>query len=242
MNHTNTKVMIDTNYNFFSDTPSGKDPDSFSQTLRKYHQILWSKKLPNGNMFSLDLDTPKLLHHSSELGDFFLSSDAIGHTYKSIKKMSHIVQQLPKKELDDFFDLCCTIGAYIIFPSKRIDGKMTINGARGTNQLIQDRFDLTLECINRFYNGIESPLSATLMRYESFFELFNDFCGYINFFLLNDLVSNDYKTVNFWHSFTSFEESPLPQSLSEYYSYKMKVEIFVKNRNDRICKLYGDIN
>ena len=39
---------IDINFDVYSDTPEGKDPDSFSPTLRKYHKILWSKSLPNG--------------------------------------------------------------------------------------------------------------------------------------------------------------------------------------------------
>ena len=78
---------IDITFNVFSDTPEGKDPDSYSPTLRKYHQILWSKPLPNGDNFSLDLDTARLLHHKSELGEFFLSSDQIGNTYSSVKKM-----------------------------------------------------------------------------------------------------------------------------------------------------------
>ena len=42
---------IDISFNVFSDTPEGKDPDSFSATLRKYHHILWSKQLPNGKEF-----------------------------------------------------------------------------------------------------------------------------------------------------------------------------------------------
>ena len=64
--------QIDINFNVFSDTPEGKDPDSHSPTLRKYHKILWSKPLPDGHMFELDLDTPKLLHHKSDIGEFFL--------------------------------------------------------------------------------------------------------------------------------------------------------------------------
>ena len=74
--------MIDVEYNVFSDTPPGKDPDSYSPTLRDFHRELWSKELPNGSLFTLDLDTPKLLHHSSEHGELFLSSDAIGLTFK----------------------------------------------------------------------------------------------------------------------------------------------------------------
>lgn len=229
-------TIIDIEFNAFSDTPEGKDPDSYSPTLRKYHQKLWSKRLPNGLFFELDLDTPRLLHHKSDLGEFYLSSDAIGHTYKGIKKMSSIVEQLPKDELDTFFNVCTTIGGYIVFPSKKIDGKMTINGSRGINHKIQDRFDLTLECIRRFYSNQDSPLTETFDRYSSFFELFSDFRGYAEFFLLEDLVSQDFKEINFWHPFTSFINAPLPQNFSEYLLYKSKVLQFVNKRNQRILE------
>ena len=49
--------MIDITFDMFSDTPEGKDPDTWSPTLRKYHQTLWNKRLPNGKIFSLDLET-----------------------------------------------------------------------------------------------------------------------------------------------------------------------------------------
>ena len=52
---------------------------------------------------------------------------------------------------------------------------MTINGARGTNGKIKDRFDLTLECIKRFYQNDKSPLTETLNRYKSFFQLFYNY-------------------------------------------------------------------
>ena len=230
-------TKIDIKFNVFSDTPAGKDPDSYSPTLRKYHQKLWSKILPNGELFELDTDIPRLLHHNSKLGEFFLSSDAIGHTYKGVKKMSHIVGQLPASELDAFFNLCTTIGGFIVFPSKRIDGKMTINGSRGVNHKIQDRFDLTLECIRRFYANQDSPLSETFERYAAFFELFETFQGYTKFFLLDDLASDDFQKIKFWHPFSSFTNTPLPQSISEYHSYKLNVVKFITARNDRIFKI-----
>ena len=226
--------MIDIEFDVFSDTPSGKDPDSYSPTLRSYHRELWSKPLPSGELFALDVDTPRLLHHHSALGEFFLSSDAIGHTYKGVKRMEHIVQQVPTNELNHFFSLCSTIGAFIVFPAKRIDGKMTINGARGTNHKIQDRFDLTLECIRKFYAGEESPLSTTFERYSSFFALFENFRGYVEFFLLNDLVCSKFEEVKFWHQFSSFDLSPLPLTITEYYDFKVSVEKFVRKRNKRI--------
>ena len=65
------KRLVDTNFDVYSDTPLGKDPDSYSATLRNYHQTLWSKPLPDKQDFILDIDFPKLLHHKSNLGEFF---------------------------------------------------------------------------------------------------------------------------------------------------------------------------
>ena len=45
---------IDIKFDFRSDTPEGKDADTYSSTLRNYHQILWSKCLPNGKKFDFD--------------------------------------------------------------------------------------------------------------------------------------------------------------------------------------------
>ena len=64
---------------------------------------------------------------------------------------------------------------------------MTINGSRGLNKKIKDRFDLTLECIRRFYLQEDSPLYETLSRYESYFELFRDFKEYAKFSIAGSL-------------------------------------------------------
>jgi hypothetical protein len=226
---------INIKFNVFFDTPPGKDPDQHSPTLRLYHQLLWSKPLPNGENFILDLSEPKLLRHSSEnLGEFTLSSDGIGRTFVNIKKMKYLVDLIPSEVFDPICELCYTIGAFIIFPSNRVNMKPTINGARGMNSRIEDRFDLTLECIRLFYNGDESPLSKTLMLYRSFFELFKDFRGYVNHFLLQDLVTNNFNQINFWHPFTSFDKSPLPSNQVEFHLYLNKVAEFVQARNERI--------
>jgi hypothetical protein len=69
---------IDITFDFRSDTPPGKDPDARSPTLRRYHYLLWSKPLPSGAPFELDVTTPgAYLHHRSDLGDFSLGSDAV---------------------------------------------------------------------------------------------------------------------------------------------------------------------
>ena len=182
------KVLIDTNFNFYSDA-NGGDPDSTSPTLRKYHKILWSKPLSNGK--KLDLTENKsgaYLYHKSELGEFYFGSDAITHSYKNHKRKKWLTEQI-QNEVIELFDTGSTIGASTIFPNNRIDGNHTINQARGVNSLIDDRFDLTLECIRRFYLGQKSPLYETLLRYKSFFDLFNEFTDYIHFFLLDDLIT-----------------------------------------------------
>ena len=54
--------FIDVNFYFYSDNPSGKDLDSYSATLRNYHQIPWSKPIPNDAIFTLDDYIPRKSH------------------------------------------------------------------------------------------------------------------------------------------------------------------------------------
>ena len=228
--------MIDITFDMFSDTPEGKDPDTWSPTLRRYHQMLWSKQLPNGSIFNLDIETRQLLHHRSNLGEFYLSSDCIGHTYSRLKSMSSIIDKFPSNEIEQFYRLCSTIGSYIIYPCKRIDNKMTFNGARGTNAMIKDRFDLSLECIKLFYINRQSPLSSVLERYASFFDIFDNFKGYIDFFLLNDLIIDDNMSIKYFLPFRNFDDTPLPSNVNEYAIYKKKMTKFIQDRNNRILK------
>src|SRR5262245_38124739 len=100
---TEAKGMIDITFDFRSDTPSGRDPDAFSPTLRTYHQLLWSKTLPSGARFELDVTTPgAYLHHLSELGEFWLSSDTVIPTFSRWFKMAHIIDQIPEAERETF--------------------------------------------------------------------------------------------------------------------------------------------
>lgn len=225
-------MIIDTHFNFYSDS-NGGDPDSTSPTLRRYHKILWSKPLPNGNLFELsDNKNGAYLYHKSKLGEFFLGSDAITHSYRNHKRKQWLTEQIPN-EVNELFDVGSTIGAYIVFPNHRIDGKHTINQARGVNSLIDDRFDLTLECIRLFYLEQESPLYLTLLRYKQFFDLFDDFTGYVNFFLLNDLVDK-YNNIKFYLPFDDFSARPSFVDVNQYLLYKNGAVSFIRSRNKRI--------
>jgi hypothetical protein len=229
---------VDITFDFRADTPAGKDPDSFSPTLRKYHKFLWSKSLPNGKAFMLDDSKDgAYLHHESELGEFYLSSDTATHTFSRWASMSEIIAQIDKDEIEVFRHLAYTMGSMIIFPSNRVDGKSTINGARGFHPLIKDRIDLTLECIRRFYLDEASPLSETLGRYKSFFELFDNFQGYAEFFLFQDLVTNDFSAIKFFMPFRDFKTPAVPKTLESYLSYKGLVINYINARNQRILSV-----
>ena len=227
-------LSIDTTFNFYTDS-GGKDPDSHSPTLKKYHKILWSKPLPSGKVFTLsDTESDSYLTYILEQEKISLSSDSISNSYRNKKTLSSIVQDL-SKEVEEFRNLGSTIGGYILFPNKKIDGKMTINGARGFNQKIGDRFDLTLECIRLHYLGMSNPLQEVLTQNTAFFKLFESFAGYVDFFLLQDLVDVNYQSICFFTPIKKmFESSPLPANKEEYLQYMKSSTSFTAKRNERI--------
>ena len=118
----------------------------------------------------------------------------------------------------------------MVFPANRIDGRMMINGARGFTRAIADRMELTLECIRRHYVGEDSPLAATLRRYSDLLALFEDFAGYVHFFLLEDLVNDDL-SARFFMDFNDFRTPSVPRDLPTYYQYRRRSLSFVTARN-----------
>ena len=228
-------MIIDTNFDFHSDSKGG-DPDIYCPTLKKYHQILWNKPLPNGKLLELDKKKRAYIYHKSELGEFFLGSDAITNSYKHHKSKYWLTKGL-EKDIEELYKAGATIGAYIIFPNKKINGMQTINQVRGINKFIDDRFDLTLHCIKLYYENKESPLYITLKIYESFFKLFETFHGYINFFLLNDLVDDKYN-IKFFLPFSNFKIKPILSNEEEYLTYKNNALTFIKLRNQRIINYF----
>jgi hypothetical protein len=229
------QLEIDTTFDFRSDA-RGKDPDSHSPTLRRYHRLLWSKALPDGRPFTLeDLGSSGYLRHRSARGEFRLTSDTVLRTFSRHRKMAHIISQIPEAEREDALHRGYTIGGMIVFPGVKVAGRQTINQARGTNRKIQDRFDLTLECIRRHYAGEASPLCDDLARYATFFGLFNNFQGYVDFFLLQDLVTSDYSAVRFWAPFDDFATSPFPGDIDAYRRYRTEMLGWIEARNRRIA-------
>lgn len=231
---------IDIDFDFRTATLDGKDPDRYSPTLRRYHRLLWSKPLPNGVPFMLDDTTPGVyLHHrSDELGEFFLASDAVIPTFRYLPMVKD-VSKVPEGELKEFLRIGYTIGGMMLFPGNQVDGGMTINQARGCYGQIRDRFDLTVECIRRHYCGERSPLIDVLARYADFFRLFESFQGYVEYFLLQDMVNGDCTEVRFSTPFRDFTTSPIPKTLDEYREYRHRAITFIEARNRRIQSTEG---
>jgi hypothetical protein len=173
--------------------------------LRRYHQKLWSKPLPSGAMF--DLSPGTYLQHESTLGKFDLSSDAVIPSFRKRPKVKEFMEQLRQQEVARFHSIGYTMGGMMLWPRNQVDGKNSINQARGCHPRIADRFDLTVECVRRHYAGGASPLSDTLQRYGEFFALFGDFKGFVEFFLLQDLVTDDFAEVRFMHPFDDFKDA-----------------------------------
>lgn len=232
------ELIINTDFKVYSDA-NGSDPDISSPTLKNYHKILWNKTLPNGIKLELtDKKSGTYLYHNSELGEFNFGSDSIIHSYRKQIRKQWLISQIPD-EANNLFEIGSTIGGYTLFPKNKVDNKFSINQARGIHSLIDDRFDLTLECIRLFYIKQTSPLFDTLMRYENFFKLFETFENYITFFLFDDLV-DEKQRVKFYLPFDNFKTKPDFKDVSEYLIYKSKVTKFVQKRNERINKYMGN--
>ncbi|MDD6203852.1 MAG: hypothetical protein PUC05_02505 [Firmicutes bacterium] len=245
------KIAIDTNYDFTSDTPHywdnywdndivlggfNNDPDCSSKTLQKYHQALYSKQLPNGNIMSLVIGSGA---NYLTWNGFRFGSDSIIASFR-YKNYRHLIEQASnsiddwKSFVETYLRKSYTLGGEIIFP-KRPGG---INQTRGCSPYIKDRFDLTLECIRRFYSGEKSPLYDTLVKDKDFFDLFLSFEGYIDYFYLQDCVSPDYSAVLFWLGNGEFDKNPLPKTVNDYFNFMAKELEFVKKRNNRIQAAY----
>ena len=228
-------MLFDTSFDFRTDA-RGKDPDVYSPTLRQYHKLLWSKALPSGRRFDLD-DAVRgaYLHHRSEIGEFFLSSDSVIPTFTRWGFAKAHPELYTEEENEAFMRISYTIGGMMVFPGNRIQGKWTINQARGCIRKISDRFDLTVECIRRHYARQSSPLGETLARYGDFFALFENFSEYVDFFLLQDLVT-DSAAVRLFMPFDDFRTSAVPEDDATYREFRRRSIEFIKARNRRIAR------
>lgn len=219
---------LDLKYDVRTDS-NGKDPDYASPTLKAYHKALWSKSLPNGQTMELESGRGYYL----KWNNMYFGSDSIIVSFMHARyKLRELVEgSIPNFESyrESYLKKSYTVAGSIIFPQTR----WSMNQARGCSRRISDRWDLTLECIRRFYAGENSPLDTALQRSKSFFELFVDFKGYVDFFLLQDCVDEDYN-VRFWLDTPLFVNDPMPKSVESYLDWIKKELDFVEKRSIRI--------
>ena len=233
-----SNVVIDTSFDFTTDA-HGKDPDTYSKTLQRYHQALWSKELPCGEKM-------QLVCRGSRNGPYYLnwkqhtfSSDAFIVDFRSHARYTNMIRKI-KAELPDWYDeldrtfdhISYTIGGMTIFPLHR----NSINQMKGF--LVHDRWDLTHECIRRYYKGEWSPLYKYLFADKPFFDLFVDFRGYVDYFFFQDCVTDDYSKVIFWYGNGSFDEKKYPQSAADYKLWIERELDFLDKRNERIANTF----
>jgi len=225
--------QIDINFDFRKDSKCG-DPDTDSPKLYETHKLLWSKELPNGKKFTLEIKEDSygrfLLKNNLTMN---LSSDRMCPHFDG-KYSNKFDGWLSDNEREELKHKVRTIGGHIVFPAHKKNG-FTINQARGVSRIICDRFDLTLECIRRFYKDDESPLSKTITNYKDFFDLFVDFNGYAEFFHLQDFIDQDGQ-IDFSLPFDNFNRPPLPKTIDEYRKYMEHTLELMNKRNRRILK------
>jgi hypothetical protein len=198
---------------------------------------LWSKPLPSGHRFDLDVTTPsEYLHHSSDLGEFFLSSDSVIPTYDYWESTADLIGQLPVSEVEDFVAVGYTVGGMMVCPQQR--GRRQVDHQHGA-------WDDPGHCRP---DGPDSPVHPPVLRrrlqhptgggpgrYEQFFRLFGRFRGYVDSFLLQDLVDPD-DSVRLFIDFDNFESSGVPTDVATYGRYREASIRFVCARNERIAK------
>ena len=239
--------MVDISFDFTSDSHNywknfwennggmgggSSDPDSASKTLQKYHQYLWSKKLPNGEFMDLRCGSGA---EYLTWKDVRFASDSIIVSFRYQRNrdlMESVAKAMPdyRSFVENYIHRSYTIGGMMIFPKHM----GSINQRRGTHKLICDRWDLTLECIRRFYSGESSPLYSTLQREKDFLKLFVNFKGYVDYFFLQDCVSQDYSQVKIWLGKGNFDEEPLPRTVEQYLLWIESEMSFLNQRNKRI--------
>ncbi len=246
--------MIDVGFDFTSDAQGywngfwntkygrgGCDPDLDSPKELEYSRIVWSRKLPNGGFLDLRPSGKRYVWNGHRL-----SNDSITASFRHAggrPVIDAVMQEMGdgfRPYMEDYIRTSWTIGGIIVFPiPEKVPGQpriQSMNQARGIHPKIKDRFDLTLECIRLHYDGEQSLLSKSIESCRWFFDLFVDFQGYVDFFLLQDCVEKDYGAVRIWRG-DKLGCDPLPADVNEYKDWIENQKTFVKNRAERIRRL-----
>lgn len=211
-------------YNYSKSYDSLPDPDVNSRSLYEAFKRFWNcqyRHLVNEMSTLKEVDTEqKKCELVVKNEDIVLGSDSIMSIYwhRTSGKMPNVMAKIkecienaemheefcPKEETNyrafirNYLKKSNAIGGFIVFPRHYC----SINQMRGMSEKIQDRFDLTLECIRQAYenndfNGLfyGNPLFDPFGCDAKFFSMFGSFKNYVDFFCLNSWVTKDYSAV-----------------------------------------------
>ena len=177
------------------------------------------------------------LHHRSALGEFFLSSDSVIPTFT---RWGIRCRRIRSSALDEgersVHDHWLHDRRHDGLPGKpgrrQVDhqpGPRVPTGRSQTGSTSRSSaFDGTT------WAGRRSRFGETLARYGDFFALFESFRGYVDFFLLQDLVTDDYSAVTFFMPFDDFKTPSVPKDFDTYGEYRRRSIEFIEARNRRI--------
>lgn len=198
-------------YNYAKSYDSLPDPDVNSYNLYEAHIRAWNiqhKKFNNKNIKDIERDGRCCCQIRTVDKQIILGSDSIMSIYwhRTYGNMRYLMKEIKdcieisekhlefcqdvketnyKKFIESYLKQANTIGGFMLFP--RHD--CSINQLRGMSDGIQDRFDLTLECIRRMYeSGFptgNNPLFDMSKKDKEYFEMFGSFENYARFFCLN---------------------------------------------------------
>lgn len=239
--------VFDITFDYKSDVPKGKDPDSHSPRLKEDHQLLWTKELPSSDPFELHVPALAkvraknyLMYEQNPDKRFTFGSDAITNSYTEWSKPATLVKakkQLTEDQQLRYFNPPYTIGSAMIWPV-RMAHSPTMNTARGfgpEGTVIGERMDLTLECVRRHYAGEPgSPIAHVTTNYADFFELFGTFEQFVGFFHLQDLVTEG-GLINFFLPLEDFERPGVPITKDEYIKVRERSLDFISARGARMA-------
>lgn len=239
---------IDLDYNFLRDKKGfpldtfqvyprlgGWDMDSKSPTLKLYHSILWSRETPSGAVVQLEPEAKASGYLSWNNHSFGSDQIMVTLRYKNLSSFFEdiLIPESPDfdERMRDFIILSGTMPGIMLWPKHA----NSMNQVRGTNVYIRDRFDLTLKCIQLYYNNSNhfNPIAWQLEEDKWFYDLFVSFQGFIEFFFLQDLIDED-GDIKYFHDFSGFIKNPVPKTTKEYWSFIDNQKVFLEKRRQRM--------
>lgn len=212
---------------FWFDKEGGKvyrDADVFSAVQYRYYEIFLNKKMPDGaeNKFIMRKTGSNLDLLCTNDPNITLSCDYIG----PIKKSYYINNKSDSEKLAKMLLSTRNFAGSMVWPNIK-KSNFTVNQAKGF--LLKDRMDLTLLNLKAYYDsGYKASecsciqLGQAFEDYKEWYKHFICFKEFINYFCLNDFVSEDkdYEIISF----------------DSYYAYLGKIEKMIDERKARFHK------